>query len=195
MYSSSRILKLISIFVLTSTFGLTLSGCVESKTDLHSPYILSDLSKYAKYDGWVFQTKNLDNQNESSYLWVVFEKPNGIRLKAIDKDFKIAKEKDASDGDLIIKNIAAVPGIKNGYLIGVQEAPGKYVYFAFRLDDKNILYAATAWGNVTTVPELVKKVNDNIASEKPVKYTPLSKTDRQKVLDKVRAQNPQQQEQ
>ncbi|MEJ2228288.1 MAG: hypothetical protein P8Y67_08660 [Alphaproteobacteria bacterium] len=194
MYFQSRALKLFSAIALISTFVLSLSGCVESKTDLHSQHIISDFSKYANYDGWIFQTENLDNHKETSYLWVLFEKPNKIRLKAIDEDFKIAKARNSPDGDLIISNIAAIPGIKRGFLIGVQEIPGKHVYFAFRVDDKNTLYAATAWGNVANVSELVKKVNENTATKEIVKYTPLDETDRQKVLAKVRAQNPQQHE-
>jgi hypothetical protein len=194
MYFPGRALKLLSAIVLLSTFSLALSGCVESKTDLHSAYLVSDFSKYAKYDGWVFQTENLDNHKESTYLWVAFEKPNKLRLAAIDKDFRTAKAKNSPDGDLIISNIAAVPGMKNGFLIGVEEIPGKHVYYAFRLDDKNILYAVTAWGNVSTVPELVKKVNENIDVNEIIKYTPLGETDRQAVLAKVRAQNPQLQE-
>ncbi|MEJ2117686.1 MAG: hypothetical protein P8Y36_07210, partial [Alphaproteobacteria bacterium] len=61
MYFQSRALKLFSAIALISTFVLSLSGCVESKTDLHSQYIISNASKYANYDGWIFQTKNLDN--------------------------------------------------------------------------------------------------------------------------------------
>jgi hypothetical protein len=188
MYFSDRILKLLSAIALLSTFALMLSGCIESKTDLHSSYTISDSSKYAKYDGWIFQTIDSDNK-EISYLWVSFEKPNKLNLIGIDKNFKTSKGKGE---DIIIKHIADMPGIKDEFLIGVHEEDGEYVYFAFHLDDKNTLSAVTAYGKVATVSELVKKVNENIASKKQVKYTPLSETDRQKVLAKVRAQNPQQ---
>lgn len=195
MYFPGRVLKSFLVSALFSALVLALSGCIDSKTDLHSPHIISDTSKYAYYDGWVFQTEGIKDNKETSYLWVSFEKPNKLKLIGLNKEFKTDKGKNASDGALIIKYIAAIPGMKNDFLIGIHETSDGYRYFAFRLDEKNTLLAVFTWGDVATVPELVKKVNDKIASKDIIKYTPLSETDRQKVLAKVKAQNPQLQEQ
>jgi hypothetical protein len=187
MYLPGRVLKLLSVSALLSTFIFALSGCIESEKDLHSSYTTSDFGKYAKYDGWVFQTEDPETK-EIGYLWVSFVKPNKLNLIGIDHDFKASKDK----GEYInIRYIADIPGIKNEFLIGVQKERYGYMYFAFRLDDKNTLYAVFAHGKVASVSELVKKVNKNIASKEIMKYTPLGETDRQKVLAKVRAQNPQ----